>query len=709
MVKLHKKRKMSKAANKIISDTKQSGSRKDCRTKRRAAEAAVQGTNDSSVLSKASMAALGYFPDNFVQYFAGKACRRAPLINRGYYVRSKAVDTVIRSFLAITEDKSLRQVLSLGAGFDSTYFRLKAEGLLNGVTMFEVDFPAVVRRKVKLVASSVELSCCLSSALPNDLSLTQRFVCLQTMDYKLLGMDLCQLQDLEKLLSELGLDFSLPTLVLSECVLTYVAADSSSQLIAWTARVFPNAVFCLYEQIQPGDAFGAIMEAHFVQLGSPLRTLHHFPSKEAQRMRFLEQGWQRAECMDMNQFYLNLPFDERQRVDRLEPFDEYEEWHLKCLHYFILVASKGDLCQEEILPIPTALQYSENGCRFAAQILRPCSVRGEACPSFGHASCCLAPGLVLTLGGFGVHANRHGRLTVVRLLKRDECKAGWEALVVEVNTIGRSWGGSMFPSLTPVRRGEALLFGGRHAPGRPREAVYHVSLEPGSSLVPQVTLKELMLSGPKPEPRWRHAAVMINLWGLQFLIIHGGKCSTETVLDDCHFLNISSFSWTKMSVRGPKPQGRHSHTASVWEACMVIAGGLGADDLPLACVHCMSASQSYGSAELGEVTWSRLLLKPPLLPRYSHTAHVLGSRLVLIGGVGIHTPSLPPVATICLRSGNTFEFTLDTPRGKRKRLSSYQIFLDRDGGGVQLAEGFGAGPGWPAGPSLDSMIISCMS
>jgi len=37
------------------------------------------------------------------------------------------------------------------------------------------------------------------------------------------------------------------------------------------------------------------------------------------------------------------------------------------------------------------------------------------------------------------------------------------------------------------------------------------------------------------------------------------------------------------------------------------------------------------------------------------------------------------------------------------------FFLDRCGGGVQLAEGFGAGPDWPAGPSLNSMIISCMS
>jgi len=34
------------------------------------------------------------------------------------------------------------------------------------------------------------------------------------------------------------------------------------------------------------------------------------------------------------------------------------------------------------------------------------------------------------------------------------------------------------------------------------------------------------------------------------------------------------------------------------------------------------------------------------------------------------------------------------------------VVLNRCGEGVKLAEAFGAGPGWPAGPSLNSMIVS---
>lgn len=42
----------------------------------------VQGTNDSSVLSKVSAVAQGYFLDDYLKQFVFKEFRRAPLINR---------------------------------------------------------------------------------------------------------------------------------------------------------------------------------------------------------------------------------------------------------------------------------------------------------------------------------------------------------------------------------------------------------------------------------------------------------------------------------------------------------------------------------------------------------------------------------------------------------------------------------------------------
>jgi tRNA wybutosine-synthesizing protein 4 len=43
---------------------------------------AVQGTNDSSVLSKISICQLGYFDDDYLKHFGVKIVRRSPLINR---------------------------------------------------------------------------------------------------------------------------------------------------------------------------------------------------------------------------------------------------------------------------------------------------------------------------------------------------------------------------------------------------------------------------------------------------------------------------------------------------------------------------------------------------------------------------------------------------------------------------------------------------
>lgn len=54
-------------------------------------DTSVQGTNDSSILSKISTAQYGYFDDNFLKFFGSKIIRRSPLVNR----------FILCSFLAI--------------------------------------------------------------------------------------------------------------------------------------------------------------------------------------------------------------------------------------------------------------------------------------------------------------------------------------------------------------------------------------------------------------------------------------------------------------------------------------------------------------------------------------------------------------------------------------------------------------------------------
>lgn len=68
------------------------------------------------------------------------------------------------------------------------------------------------------------------------------------------------------------------------------------------------------------------------------------------------QGWQKVLAVDMNYFYHNLlSGEEHHRVEQLEPFDEYEEWDLKCGHYIALTAANGSS-----IPLASSLWSIDN-------------------------------------------------------------------------------------------------------------------------------------------------------------------------------------------------------------------------------------------------------------------------------------------------------------------------------------------------------------
>jgi hypothetical protein len=75
-------------------------------------------TNNSSIVSKRSVEKL-YYPDepHFFRYFVKKFQRRAPLINRGYWLRLRAIDVLVRDFLRGAKARGRRGVVvNLGCG-----------------------------------------------------------------------------------------------------------------------------------------------------------------------------------------------------------------------------------------------------------------------------------------------------------------------------------------------------------------------------------------------------------------------------------------------------------------------------------------------------------------------------------------------------------------------------------------------------------------
>ncbi|CAI5670702.1 tRNA wybutosine-synthesizing protein 4 isoform X1 [Oreochromis niloticus] len=612
-------------------------------------DTAVQGTNDSSVVSKVSAAAQGYFKDAFLQHFVCKVARRAPLINRGYYVRWKAVDHCVRKFLQITEKCPERQILSLGAGFDSLYFRLRGDGALSGAVVFEVDFPDVSQRKAALITSNITLRGMIDSQSP---SLTGP-VYVSSSQYRLLGVDVREESKVEEALGVAGLDWAAPTLILSEVVLTYMETQWSDAIIGWAAKLLPQSLFVMYEQIHPHDPFGRIMQEHFQKLNSTLHALRQYPDTAAQRHRFLDKGWEECVCLDMNNFFFGLvPEEERCRLESLEPFDEYEEWHQKCSHYFILTASRGSLMPQALLPRAPESPVPSVGPSWSTTALSvrttPVCVEG-----LGMASVSVRPGWVLLTGG----SSRGGRGAAIRLLLREQ--EGWRSVSVEPSA---DIDVRLYHTVTPIPGGGAVVYGGRSSPLNPVRSLFKMTfslcgapgaLESGGQDAPKLCMEEMMCTGSPPPPRWRHSATLTRHRGKEFVFVFGGKNQSGAVLGDGYFLSVDQQHWTEIPVEGVAPEARHSHSACSYKGGGVVFGGLSRAGVPLGDMVVLTPTERG-------FCWERIDVRPPPVPRYSHCAHVSGEKLVVVGGVWMHSDGVPGIVVINITTRSSMEYSLDT-------------------------------------------------
>ncbi|XP_051000437.1 tRNA wybutosine-synthesizing protein 4 [Acomys russatus] len=620
----------------------------------------VQGTNDSSALSKRSLAAHGYVRDDFAALLAPGPVRRTPLIHRGYYVRTRAVRHCVRAFLqlaAALPAPNRAQVLSLGSGSDSLYFRLKAAGLLARAAVWEVDFPDVSRLKAERIGETPEL-CALTG--PFEIGDSASALCFASSDYRIVGADLRELPRLAEALGGAGLDFTSPTLLLAEAVLTYLDPTSAAALIAWAAQRFPDALFVIYEQMKPRDAFGQIMLQHFRRLNSPLHGLELFPDVDAQRLRFLQAGWAACSALDLNEFYRRLlPASERQRVETLEPFDEFEEWHLKCAHYFILAAYRGDTLSKTPVFPPSEVSFqidpaSPSGF-LSARVVTSDYHQHSSLKRYGHASVLLSPGIIFSAGGFGEQEGRHCRVSRFHLLARSR-DSEWKGS--QISTLGteEQWDGRLYHTMTRLSDTRVLVLGGRLSPVNPASGTLQLDLYKSEDNCPEGQNVTVTMAALEEDPvlsRWRHSTTEVCFQNQRYLFVYGGRSVSEPVLSDCHFLHVETMAWVRIPVEGAAPEGRHTHGACSWQGGALVAGGLGASEEPLSSVLFLRPMSSG-------FLWESIDIQPPITPRYSHTAHVFNGKLLLVGGVWIHSSSVPGVTVINLATGLSAEYQIDT-------------------------------------------------
>ena len=74
--------------------------------------------------------------------------------------------------------------------------------------------------------------------------------------YKLLAGDVRDADIMKNKLKGTGIDGSLPTLIMTECILIYMRADDTQSILAWTKEYFGaegDLAYLNYEMINPED------------------------------------------------------------------------------------------------------------------------------------------------------------------------------------------------------------------------------------------------------------------------------------------------------------------------------------------------------------------------------------------------------------------------------------------------------------------------
>ncbi|CAD6506394.1 BgTH12-07320 [Blumeria graminis f. sp. triticale] len=327
----------------------------------------IQGTDTDAAVSRLSAVSLGYLTDQYASSFVkGPNIRRLPVINRGTgtYTRTTALDTLIEAFLSphdTTLPKKRKQIISLGAGTDTRYFRLRDKNQHLELIYHEFDFPSVSRIKKQIVTTNSAFlqpsDCVYSPPVPfesenkseeNEWGILQGEGTLQQVLYYFHPLDLREMSKLP-FTKVSGLCSDIPTLIISECCLCYMDISQSSRVIKWFMENIPSIGIILYEPLGSDDSFGKMMVKNLAARNIFMPSLTFYKSLSDQRERLSEFGFKdncpktgcKAETIE-NIWEEWVPFTEKERLQQLEGLDEVEEWQILARHYAISWGWKCD-------------------------------------------------------------------------------------------------------------------------------------------------------------------------------------------------------------------------------------------------------------------------------------------------------------------------------------------------------------------------------
>lgn len=210
-------------------------------------EARKRDFESYSIISKRCVEKL-YYPNepSFYKPFVSKFKRRAPLINRGYWLRMKAVDSAIEAFLQQPTDKKI-VVLNLGCGYDPLSFRMRWKWNAKGVKFVDIDNKELIMSKVKIFTQNKQLH----QHLHDDLHITNKEdkdededenIIFSSESYLAVGCELTEVDVLYRIFNEIVQIQDCEIMFLAEFSTTYMPDHDIEALLQWTAT-FENGSF----------------------------------------------------------------------------------------------------------------------------------------------------------------------------------------------------------------------------------------------------------------------------------------------------------------------------------------------------------------------------------------------------------------------------------------------------------------------------------
>ncbi|KAF1332395.1 Leucine carboxyl methyltransferase 2-like, partial [Globisporangium splendens] len=246
-----------------------------------------------------------------------------------------------------SRNSSRVQIVSLGAGFDTLFFRLMQQSR-RSISFIEVDCQGIVDAKKDILLNEATFA---ELFTPDGKNVTpdggasavalQCIVDAHQATYSLVSCDLGDVVRLKASLVAAGVDQSLPTLVIAECVVSYLDPTRGTELLRWLSGWFADATAVIYDPFALNDAFGETLQKYFAVKGCELRSLREFQDANDHYRRFLSLAkWETCRIMDMNAIYEGCTdVREKQRLSALEIFDEFADWMLCNAHYAIFLVS----------------------------------------------------------------------------------------------------------------------------------------------------------------------------------------------------------------------------------------------------------------------------------------------------------------------------------------------------------------------------------